>query len=113
MRRMQQGLMLSLTMTLTLVGCAQRNIVPQKPKRPDEFIVPPLADGRFSSPPRYPDLPNPNLDPDRSANGQGNQPNLGAMNMGGMGGMGGMGMGGMGMGGMGMGGGGMLGGYGR
>jgi hypothetical protein len=110
MRWMRQGLMLMLTLTWVLAGCGQRNILPHKPKRPDELIVPPLADGRFSSPPRYPEPVNENLDPDRSMAAQANQPNVGAMNMGGMG-MGGMGMGGMGMGGMGMGN--MLGGYGR
>ncbi|MHB1421885.1 MAG: hypothetical protein ACYC3I_01565 [Gemmataceae bacterium] len=99
MRRMRQGLMLTLTMTMALLGCAQRNIVPRKPKHPEELIVPPLADLRFSSPPHYPEPVNPNYDSDRPQGALSGQPNLGAMNMGGMG-MGGMGMGGMGMGGM-------------
>jgi hypothetical protein len=116
MRRLRLGLGLMLLMALALVGCANRDIALRPPKRPDELVLPPVADGRFSSPPRYPEHANDELDPSRQALAQGGTPNLGAMNsMGGMGG-GGMGMGGMGMGGMGMGGmgmGSMLGGYGR
>jgi hypothetical protein len=111
MRRLRQGLGLTLLMALA-VGCAHRNDVALRPpKRPDELVVPPLADGRFSSPPHYPESANPDLDPERRGIGQGNVPNMGAMNMGGMGGgMGGMGGGMPMMGGMG---GNMLGGYGR
>ena len=112
MRRMRQGLGLLMTISLGLFGCADHNIAIRPPKHPEEIILPPEADGKFSSPPRYPEPNNPNNDSERAAGGGGGgQPNVGAMNMGGMGG-GGMGMGGMGMGGMGMGGGSMLGGYG-
>jgi hypothetical protein len=111
MRRLRQGLELTLLMALGVIGCAHRNDLSLRPpKRPEELVVPPLADGRFSSPPRYPDSLNENLDPDRRGAGQ-SVPNMGAMNMGGMGGgMGGMG--GMGMPMMGGMGGNMLGGYG-
>jgi hypothetical protein len=111
MRRLRQGLELTLLMAL-VVGCAHRNDISLRPpKRPDELVLPPVADGRFSSPPRYPESLNPDLDPARRGIGQGNVPNMGAMNTGGMGG-GGM-MGGMPMMGGGMGGMNMLGGYGR
>lgn len=120
MRRLRLGLGLTLLMASALVGCAHRHDISLRPpKRPDEFIKPPLADGRFSSPPHYPEHANEDIDPSRRALAQGGRPNVGAMNMGGQGmggmgmggGMGGMGMGGMGMSGMGMGS--MLGGYGR
>jgi hypothetical protein len=112
MRRLRHGLELTLLMALAAVGCANRDIALRPPKRPEELVLPPVADGRFSSPPRYPEALNQDLDPDRRGIGQGGVPNVGAMNMGGMGGgMGGMG-GGMPMMG-GMMGGNMLGGYGR
>jgi hypothetical protein len=85
-----------------LIGCSSPNIAPRPPKHPEEIVVPPIADGRFSNPPVYPEPINQNIDPTRSPNGMGaagGQPNLGAMNgMGGMGGMGPMGMGARGMG---------------
>jgi hypothetical protein len=109
MRRLRQGLEITLLMTWTVIGCAHRNDVPLRPpKRPEELVVPPLADGRFSTPPKYPEALNENLDPERRGVGQGGVPNMGAMNMGGMG----SGMGGMGMPMMGAMGGNMLGGYG-
>lgn len=104
MRRMRQGLGLLAMLALGASGCAERNITLRPPKHPDEIVVPPVADGRFKQPPKYPESVNKNInnDPERMAAGGGGQPNLGAMNMGGMGGgMGGLGgMGGM-MGGMG------------
>jgi hypothetical protein len=105
-----------LLMALAVVGCAHRNdIALRPPKRPEELVLPPVADGRFSSPPRYPESINQDLDSERRGTGQAGMPNMGAMNMGGMGGgmggMGGMGGGMPMMGGMGMGS--MLGGYGR
>lgn len=123
MRRLRLGLGLMLLMASALTGCAHRDIALRPPKRPDELVTPPLADGRFSTPPHYPEHNNDEIDPSRRALAQGGTPNLGAMNSmggmggggmgmgGGMGGMGGMGMGGMGA--MGMGGMNMLGGYGR
>src|SRR5579885_3406030 len=102
MCRLRQRLELTLLMALAVLGCAHRNDIPLRPpKRPEELVVPPLADGRFSSPPKYPESLNPDLDPERRGIGQGGVPNVGAMNMGGMGGgMGGLGampmMGGMG-----------------
>ena len=114
MRRLRHGLELVLLMVLAVVGCAHRDVSLRPPKRPEELVVPPVADGRFSSPPRYPEALNQDLDPARRGIGQGGTPNVGAMNMGGMGGgmggMGGMGGGMPMMGGMG---GNMLGGYGR
>ncbi len=111
MRRLRHGLEIMLLISLALVGCAKRDIALRPPKRPEELVVPPVADGRFSSPPRYPENLNPDLDSARRGLGQGGVPNMGAMNTGGMGGgMGGMGGGMPMMGGMG---GNMLGGYGR
>ncbi len=107
MRRMRQGLGLLCTLILGVLGCADRNISLRPPKHPDEIVLPPQADSRFANPPIYPEVSNPNKDPDRVAGG--GTPNVGAMNMGGMGG-GGMGMPGMGA--MGMGSGAMMGGYG-
>ena len=112
MRRLRQGLGLLLTIGLGMVGCADRNIALRPPKHPEEILVPPEADGKYSTPPKYPEPTNANDDERAARGGGGGQPNVGAMNTGGMGGgMGGMG--GMGMGGMGMGAGSMLGGYGR
>jgi hypothetical protein len=114
MRRLRHGLELILLIVLAVGGCAHRDVSLRPPKRPEELVVPPVADGRFSTPPRYPEALNQDLDPERRGAGQGGTPNVGAMNMGGMGGgmggMGGMGGGMPMMGGMG---GNMLGGYGR
>jgi hypothetical protein len=104
MRRMRQGLGMLLTIGLGILGCADRNIALRPPKHPEDIVEPPVADARFASPIKYPELANGNADSDRASAG-GGTPNVGAMNMGG-GGMG-MPMGGM----MGMNN--MLGGYGR
>jgi hypothetical protein len=100
---------LLLMFLLASLGCANRDISLRPPKRPEELALPPVADGRFSNPPVYPEPLNQNNDPMRpntnGPGGPGGGPNLGAMN--GMGGMGGMGMGGMGMSGLGGYGGGM------
>jgi hypothetical protein len=115
MRGWRQGLGLLLALVLGALGCASPNIAPRPPKRPDEIVVPPDAEARFSNPPIYPEPTNFNSDSAQA----GRQPNVGAMgpgpaSMNGMGGMGGMGpMGAMGMGGMGMNGGYNAGGYGR
>jgi hypothetical protein len=117
MRGWRQGLGLLLALVLGALGCAAPNVAPRPPKRPDEIVVPPNAEARFSNPPVYPEPTNFNSDSAQA----GRQPNVGAMgpgpgpaSMNGMGGMGGMGpMGAMGMGGMGGNGGYNSGGYGR
>jgi hypothetical protein len=86
-----------------IVGCASADIAPRPPKHPEEIVVPPVEDGKFSNPPKYPDGTLNQNDPGRQPNttnpmgGPGGPPGAGGMNgMGGMGGMGGMnGMNGM------------------
>jgi hypothetical protein len=111
MRGIQRGLALILSLGVGVLGCADHKHIVRPPKHPEEIVLPPEADGRFSLPPQYPKSVNKDNDPDRMAGGGGGSvPNVGAMNPGGMGGgMGGMG--GMGMNGMGAGA--MMGGYGR
>ena len=95
---------------LGAIGCANQDITLRPPKHPEELVVPPIADAKFSNPPKYPEGTLNQGDPNRMP-GSGGVPNMSAMNGMGGGGMGGMGggMGGMGggMGGMGGMGGGM------
>ncbi len=105
MRRVWEGLGWMLTAALSVAGCAAPNITPRPPKHPEELTLPPLAEAKFSSPPKYPDGTLNQDGPSQSKGG--GPPNMSAMNaMSGMGGRGGMGggMGGGGMGGGGMGG---------
>jgi hypothetical protein len=84
-------------MALALTGCASANIVPKPPKHPEEITVPPLADAKFSSPPKYPEGTLNQEDNTKSPRGPGGpggpggMPNMNAMNsMGNMGGRGAM-----------------------
>jgi hypothetical protein len=111
MRRLSAGMPLLLTILFGTSGCAGPDITLRPPKHPEDIVVPPLADAKFSNPPKYPEGTLNQNDPSRSPNGgAGGPPNMSAMNGGGMGAMNGRGgMGGMGggMGGMGGGMGGM------
>jgi len=100
---------LMLAILFGTIGCAGQDITLRPPKHPEDIVVPPLAEAKFSNPPKYPEGTLNQNDPSRfPSGGGGGTPNMSAMNgmgamngRGGMGGMGGMGGGMGGMGGMG------------
>jgi hypothetical protein len=53
-RRLRGSLGLLLAALVGLVGCTPPNNQLRPPKRPEEYVVPPEEDLRFSTPPDYP-----------------------------------------------------------
>jgi len=96
MRRLWQGLRVVLAVVAGVGGCSSRDIALKPPKHPDEIIVPPVEEAKFSKPPQYPaEVLNQDAMAKTGPNSLNSMPNMSAMN--GMGGMGGMsGRGGMG-----------------
>ncbi len=98
MRRLWGGLGCMLATLVSTAGCATKDFAMRPPKHPEEIMVPPEQDRKFSLPPEY---PKETLNQD-DIRRPGAPSGLNGMPGGGMGGRGG-GMGGMGpgMGGMG------------
>src|SRR2546421_527013 len=54
MRRLWEGLSLWAAALLAVAGCASTAPVTKPPKHPEEYVLPPAEDARFSRPPQYP-----------------------------------------------------------
>jgi hypothetical protein len=74
-RRCWQGFGLVVTALVGLAGCSSPNAQLRPPKPPEEYVVPPEEDLRFSQPPEYPkELLNKDnlIQPKNSTGGPGN-----------------------------------------